>query len=229
LLDILKDPKRSFNCDESFVLLDPGKQQVLAAKGTKDVYLIHKSNPKSGVSVLATISASGLILPPFITYPYERIQPWMAKDQMPPGFVNFYTKKGWMTVEAFCFWLLHQFVPELKRNQVEFPVVLYQDGHRSHVNIAISEICAEHDIILICFPPNSTHILQPCDVAFFKPFKGLWREKVNEWTSKRPQNQVTIKNIAHLLHDVWQKLPLKYGQNGFRACGLYPWDPKAVR
>ena len=109
------------------------------------------------------------------------------------------------------------------------PCRVVPDGHRSHVNIAISEICAEHDIILICFPPNSTHILQPCDVAFFKPFKGLWREKVNEWTSKRPQNQVTIKNIAHLLHDVWQKLPLKYGQNGFRACGLYPWDPKAVR
>jgi hypothetical protein len=83
----------------------------------------------------------------------------MAKDQMLSGFVNFSTKKGWMKVEAFCFWLLHQFVPELKRNQVKFPVVLYLDGHQSHVNIAISEICTEHDIILFCFPLNSTHIL----------------------------------------------------------------------
>ena len=94
LLDILRDPKRSFNCDESFVLLDPSKQQVVETKESKDVYFIHKTKPSSWGSVLATISTSGLILPPFIIYPYERIQTWMAKDQILSGFVNFSTKKG---------------------------------------------------------------------------------------------------------------------------------------
>ena len=68
MLDISRDPKRSFNCDESFVLLDPSKQQVVETKESKDVYFIHKTKPSSGVSVLATISTSGLILPPFIIY-----------------------------------------------------------------------------------------------------------------------------------------------------------------
>jgi hypothetical protein len=27
---------------------------------------------------------------------------------MPPGLQTFITKKRWMTVEAFCFWLLNQ-------------------------------------------------------------------------------------------------------------------------
>jgi hypothetical protein len=61
---------------------------------------------------------------------------------------------------------------------------------------------------LICFPPNTTHILQPCDVALFNPLKGLWHTRVDEWASQKPENTVTVKNVAHLLNDVWQKLPL---------------------
>jgi hypothetical protein len=30
---------------------------------------------------LATVSASGCVLPPFIIYPYKRYQPWMAKTK----------------------------------------------------------------------------------------------------------------------------------------------------
>ena len=67
------------------MLISPGKEKVLATMGTKDVDLFRKSSAKSGVSVLPTSCASGWILPPFIIYPYERSQPWMAKDKMLPG------------------------------------------------------------------------------------------------------------------------------------------------
>lgn len=72
---ILDDPTRSFNCDETFVLIFPVKKKVLATMGTKDVYFVHKTSAKSGVLVLSTISASGMIFPPIVVYPYERIQP----------------------------------------------------------------------------------------------------------------------------------------------------------
>ena len=75
----------------------------------------------------------------------------------------------------------------------------------------------------------TTHILQPWDVALFKPLKECCKSRVNEWTMQDPSNKVTQQIMAGLLHDVWQNLPLKYGQNGFRACRLYPWNPKAVR
>ncbi|KAK4027178.1 hypothetical protein OUZ56_016190 [Daphnia magna] len=32
-----------------------------------------------------------------------------------------------------------------------------------------------------------------------------------------------------LLNEVWADLSPKYGQNGFRVCGLYPWNPNAVK
>jgi hypothetical protein len=82
LEDILKDPTRSFNCDDTFILLSPGKQNVLTTMGSKDVYLIQKCSSKSGVTVLATTSATGWILHPFIIYPYEQLQKWMTKDKL---------------------------------------------------------------------------------------------------------------------------------------------------
>ncbi|KAK4012208.1 hypothetical protein OUZ56_021309 [Daphnia magna] len=35
--------------------------------------------------------------------------------------------------------------------------------------------------------------------------------------------------MAHLLNEVWQNLSASYGQKGFRVCGLYPWNPDAVK
>jgi hypothetical protein len=100
---ILTDPARCFNSDEIFVLISPGKEKVLAPTRTKDVYLVHKSSVKSGVSVLATFFISSWILYSFIIYPYERSQRCMDKNNMPPGIKYFFTKKVWMTVDAFCF------------------------------------------------------------------------------------------------------------------------------
>lgn len=100
----MKNPTRSLNCDETFILLSPGKPKVLTTMGSKDVYLIQKFSSKSGVTVLATTSATGWILPPFIIFPYERLQKWMTEDKLSPGFGVSITKKGWMTVDAFCFW-----------------------------------------------------------------------------------------------------------------------------
>jgi hypothetical protein len=166
--DILEDPTRSFNCDESFIRLSPGKQKFLTAMGSKDVYLIQKFSDKSGVTVLATTSASGWILPLFIIYPYERLQNWMAKDKLPPGFEVRMDDSG-----SILFLVASPIIPQLKTKNTKFPFVLCMDGHRSHINIKITDICSENNIELICFPPNTTHILQPCDVALFNPLKGL--------------------------------------------------------
>ena len=59
--EILTDPAICFNSDETFFLISPGKEKVLAPTVTKNVNLVNKSSVKSGVFVLATISSSGWI------------------------------------------------------------------------------------------------------------------------------------------------------------------------
>jgi hypothetical protein len=128
------------------------------------------------------------------------------------------------------FLLLRQFIPELKTKNIKFPVVLYLDGNCCHINIIISDICSENDIELIFFPPNTTFILRPYTTLLSSShWKGCGKIGWMIGQARNPRNQVNFKNVAHLLNDVWQKLPLMYGQNGFRACGLYPWNSAAVR
>jgi hypothetical protein len=45
---------------------------------------------------------------------------------MSPGFETFKTQKLLMAVGAVCFWLLHQFLTELKGDQVKFLVLCNQ-------------------------------------------------------------------------------------------------------
>lgn len=57
-------------------------------------------------------------------------------------------------------------------NHVEKPLLLFIDGHKSHLNTYTSEFCEKHGIILYGLPPNTTHMLQPADVSVFRPLKA---------------------------------------------------------
>lgn len=49
-------------------------------------------------------------------------------------------------------------------------ILLLYDGHGSHNTIELIELVCEHNIILFCLPPHTTHKLQPLDVNVFGPF-----------------------------------------------------------
>ncbi|KAG5895651.1 hypothetical protein JTB14_008660 [Gonioctena quinquepunctata] len=51
----------------------------------------------------------------------------------------------------------------LEDNHVEKPIILFLDGHRSHMTQTLSEFCQNNGIVLYALPPNTTHILQPAD------------------------------------------------------------------
>lgn len=206
--------------------LVPGKRKVLAFRGMEDCYNIQKGNPKQTMSVLATISADGDILPPFLIFPYKRSQSWMTEENSFPFTL---TDSGWMKTDAFCSFLTDQFIPELKKRDVTFPVLLFLDGHRSHVNLDVTDLCMENEIVLYCFPPNSTHILQPADVGLFKPLKDKWRVTTSSWLRENPSEHISMRNLPSILSNVWTSLVPSYAKNGFRACGLYPWDPEATK
>jgi len=48
---------------------------------------------------------------------------------------------------------------------------------------------------IIALHPNATRILQPADVAVFRPVKMYWRKAVRDWHAKHPgevPNKVTF-------------------------------------
>jgi hypothetical protein len=97
-----------------------------------------------------------------IVYPYERIPAEIAHNTTPDWVIG-KSKSGWMTRQCFHCDVFNTSLPLHK-----------ETGHRSHLTFNVSKFCAENGIILFALYPNTTHILQPADVALFKPRKILF-------------------------------------------------------
>lgn len=227
LKDVLKDPQRIYNCDEAAFLLCPKTGKVLAPRGCKDVYEIVQGSDKESLTVLMTVRADGVVCPPFIVYPYVRL-PSELVNNSPKSWGLGKSKSGWMNGETFYEFIANIFFPWLQQNQVDLPIILFMDGHKSHLTLHLSKFCAENGIILIALPPNSTHIMQPCDVSLFKVMKLKWKQLVHEWRVSNSHKAVTKITFAKMFEGVVRSISSECISNGFRRCGLYPFNPDAV-
>lgn len=176
---LLKIPERLFDVDESAFFLNPKENLVLARKGNKNAYIKSGSNEKECLSVLVGGSAAGDLCPPMIILDYKRV-PSEVANSIPKDWGIGLSESGWSTYDIFFCFTVNVFYPWVKEN-VGLPVVLFVDGHMSHLSYQLSVFCAKNEIILVALYPNSTHILQPMDVAIFRTLKSGWREHVNQW------------------------------------------------
>ena len=79
------------------------------------------------------------------------------------------------------------------------PVLLLTDGHKSHINLDVIDICHENNIILFCLPPHSTHALQPLDVAIFKSLKDHFAKSVRALSLTRKNFVVSKREFSHVV------------------------------
>lgn len=158
------------------MFLSPKGNRVLTKRGTKTVY-DRAGDEKESLTVLVTGNACGQLAPPMIMYAYERI-PKHIVLQVPRGWGIGKSESGWMTSESFYEYITNIFYPWLIAKSIEFPVILYLDGHKSHVTMPLTDFCREKGIILISLPPNSTHVMQPLDVGFLSLLKIVGKKQL---------------------------------------------------
>ena len=64
---------------------------------------------------------------------------------------------GWMTAQSFYEYIVNVFHPWLLRNKISMPIILYVDGHCSHLTMPLAQFCIENSIELAVLYPNATH------------------------------------------------------------------------
>lgn len=224
--DILGDPDRIINADESAFNICPTSGLVLGPKGMANLYEI-KDKEKESITVLGTFSASGKVLPTLIIYPYERIPAEIARN-IPEGWASGKSPKGWMTSRVFYGYIANSLLPVLRESNVKCPVLFLIDGHKSHISYEVSQLCNNNKIILYSLHPNSTHIIQPADVSVFRPLKNSWKKIVHKWKSETGNRVVTRAQFAPLLRIAMKAATPEIICNGFRKCGLYPFNADAI-
>lgn len=226
-LDVLQDPDRIFNGDETNFLLCPKGSKVLAPRGSKNVYEVDKGKAKAAVTAMFSFSANGKLVPPMLIYPYQRL-PSAIVNSVPETWGIGHSDSGWMKAEVFYEYIGNVFNPHLVENNIKRPVILFVDGHKSHLSYKLSQLCCQLEIILIALYPNATRILQPADVAAFRPIKYGWKKAVMNWRLNHPAEALTKENVAPILDLVVKEIKPETLVNGFKACGLYPWNSKSI-
>lgn len=156
-------PTDIYNVDETGILIVPNKPpKVLALTGKKQVGCISSAERGALVTTEICMSASGNFMPPMFVFPRKK-ENKMLMDDASPGSFAAYHESGWLTKESFILWF-ERFV-QFSNPSENKPVLLILDGHSSHAkSLALIELARTKNVILLCFPPHTTHRLQPLDL-----------------------------------------------------------------
>ncbi|XP_037033041.1 uncharacterized protein LOC119072027 [Bradysia coprophila] len=224
LMDALKDPERVFNMDEKGFILTPNNEVVLVKRGNKAVYNRSKNDEKECVTALLGGSASGKMTPPMIIHSYKRM-PSAVLANNPAKWSVGISDNGWQTQQTFHDYITNIFYKWLLEEKVPLPVLLFIDGHKSHVSLTLSDFCASHHIELIALHPNSTHLTQPMDVGVFKPLNTSWTNQAKDWRIANQYAKIAKKDVAPILEKAIKAI--NYGEhlkNAFKKSGIFPFN-----
>ena len=109
------------------------------------------------------------------------------------------------------------------------PILLLTDGHKSHVNIDVIDLCRSNDVILFRLPLHTTHALQPLDVAVFKSLKDAFSKRVRALSFTKKNFIVTKRGFSRVVkRPLEQAFSIPNVKAGFAKSGIYAFNPDAV-
>lgn len=148
--------------------------------------------------------------------------PREVAESVPDDWVIGLSDSGWINSEVFFEYMSNHFNNYLDAKNLQRPVILFVDGHRTHLSPEVSTFCSENQIVLIAIRPNSTHLLQPADVSVFRPLKAGWSVIARKWRIDHYTKEVTRKPFAPLLKEAFDsRATSEIVKNGFKATGIY--------
>lgn len=224
-------PCAIWNYDETNLVDDPGKKTVLTKRGCKYPEAI-KNSTKAAVSIMMCGNAAGELCPPYVNYKAEKMWDTWAEGG-PVGARYNRTKSGWFDACSFEDWFVTLLLPKIKRSGCEKSIVI-GDNLSSHISPKVLKLCQENNIAFVALPPNATHLTQPLDISFFRPFKISWRTILDEWKSTpvgRRLPTVPKDVFPSLLKKLYEKIAPNSESNlksGFRKAGICPLDRQQV-
>ena len=218
-------PQCIYNCDEAAVVLNKSSERVLIATKSKHCHSLSQGSGQH-ISVLCCISASGSHIPPLIIYTKSLPAGKSYVKFGPPNASYGYSESGFIDRRMYADWFENTF---LKHITVERPVILLQDGASAHISPELINLAISNDIILLCFPPKLTHILQPCDVAMFRKMKAEISKTMHQLKFLRGDMWIQKQNFPGFFATVMENTftPDRI-QKSFKDTGIHPLDKTAI-
>jgi len=112
------------------------------------------------------------------------------------------------------------------RNKTKGYRLLILDGH-NYCSYKFLSFAQAHNIIILCLPSHTTHVLQPCDVGVFGPLAIHWKSEV--LLANRHLVSITKNNLLRYYSNARIKAFKKETiVNAWRKTGIYSFDRDAL-
>ena len=154
--NLLNVPRQHFNCDETFLPLNIACEKVIVQKNAKHVYTQSRGT-SDHTTMFCGASAAGVALPPMIIFSKAFPMGSYMFDG-PDDAVYAKSESGWIDSELFLAWLRKVF---LKYCGVQRPVLLFIDGHASHVNLDVIDLARENTSFCFVYLPTPPMLFNP--------------------------------------------------------------------
>jgi hypothetical protein len=175
------DAENVYNMDEKgFLLGKTLRTKRIFSKQLweqKKVTAALQDSSREWITVLATICADGSWVDPAVIFEAKGAlrDAWLRDVDAQKHQVFCTTSaSGWSNNEVGLAWLEQVFDRRTKKKAQRKYRILILDGHASHLTRAFIKYCDRNKILLMVFPPHSTHSLQPLDVVMFAPLSSSY-------------------------------------------------------
>ena len=105
-----------------------------------------------------------------------------------PGTRYGLSDNGWINTDLFEGWLAEHFIRHAVPGR---PLLLLLDGHSTHYQPDVIRFARDHDVVMLCLPPHTTHEAKPLDVGVFSSLKSQWTQVCHDYFHKNSGRVIT--------------------------------------
>jgi hypothetical protein len=185
------------------------------------------------ITVLACICADGSSVEPAVIYEGMGTlrDRWVHDIEAGKHQVFCATSpSGWTNNDLGLAWLEQVFDRCTKSKARRSYRILILDGHGSHLTLDFLSYCDDNKILLMVFPPHSTHSLQPLDVVMFAPLSNAYSSELAEYLHRTQGLILVTKSDFFLLF--WPAYTSSFTSTNisraFEATGVEPRNADVV-
>ena len=213
------------NMDETSIYLDSPYSTTYSESGVRRVSAVTTGNTQTRVSIAFSATASSKKLKPLILIPRKN----PLKNFVPPNnVVIIYGTNGNFNDSI----IGNQFVdkvikPHMILNDLERVDLLF-DCAPCHCTSVVSNAFAAANVNPIFVPKRLTNLLQPADIAWFRPLKALYSNYWNNWFVNSEKSYTKSGNIrspgyAQIINwvsEIWEAFDPMIIKNSFDQAGI---------
>ena len=106
--------------------------------------------------------------------------------------------------------------------------MLVLDGHGSYMSPKFDAFCKEKNIITLCMPPHSSHLLQPLNVRCFSLLKVTYSREISDFVKYHINYITKLEFLIVFRKAFFVTFSEKNCKAGFKGSSLVPYNPKVV-